>query len=136
MDNEYYNFEIEKAVLYFVIFEKKKCKLKSEYFHSDKNKQIVDIINMLQSKNEEVGLLTIQLYSNEPKNMLEYISDLGNNIYGLTFETTYNSLKELYKRREIYKLLNKTKQQMPYKTWATDKIINHIIIELNKIKGE
>ena len=97
-----YDEEIEKAVLYYIIFEKEELSLSEKDFFLQKNKQIYKAIRKLKEKKEEISILTIQqkIKSND-KEVLKYLSDLANNVFGTSVEYAYKKLKDLSKKREL-----------------------------------
>lgn len=97
-----YDEEIEKAVLYYIIFEKEELSLSEKDFFLQKNKQIYKAIRKLKEKKEEISILTIQqkIKSND-KEVLKYLSDLANNVFGTSVDYAYKKLKNLSKKREL-----------------------------------
>ena len=55
-----YDEEIEKTVLYFLIFQKEELSLKETDFFMIRNKQIYNAIEELKGKKEEVNILSIK----------------------------------------------------------------------------
>lgn len=97
-----YDEEIEKAILYYIIFEKEELSLSEKDFFLQKNKQIYKAIRKLKEKKEEISILTIQqkIKSND-KEVLKYLSDLANNVFGTSVDYAYKKLKDLSKKREL-----------------------------------
>ena len=54
-----WNEEIEKAVLFYVIYEQEALVLNEDDFVSDRNRKIVRAINELKSRNEEISIFSI-----------------------------------------------------------------------------
>ena len=70
--------EIEKAVLYYVIFEHEEFILDENDFMSARNKKIIRAINELKAKKEEVSILQISSKIQADKNqVLKYLSSLS-----------------------------------------------------------
>ena len=100
-----YDEEIEKAVLYYIIFKNEELDIEESDFINMKNKLIAKAIEELKLKKEEISILSVQSkIKGNQKQILEYISNLGNNIYGITAEGCYNRLKELSKKRKVFEL--------------------------------
>ena len=100
-----YDEEIEKAVLYYIIFKNEELDIEESDFINIKNKLIAKAIEELKLAKEDISILSVQnkIKVNQ-KQILEYISNLGNNIYGITAEVCYNRLKELSKKRKVFEL--------------------------------
>lgn len=105
--------EIEKAVLYHIIFEKQECNLLEKDFVNLKHQKIIKAINILKNKKEEVSILTIKnMMEDKSKDILEYLSNLGKYIYNTSFETSYYILKKYTKKREIFELSRKIQTEI------------------------
>ena len=100
-----YDEEIEKAVLYYIIFKKEELDIEESDFINIKNKMIAKAIEELKLEKQDISILSVQnKIKGNQKQILEYISNLGNNIYGITAESCYNRLKELSKKRKVFEL--------------------------------
>lgn len=100
-----YDEEIEKAVLYYIIFKNEELDIEESDFINMKNKLIAKAIEELKLAKEDISILSVQSkIKGNQKQILEYISNLGNNIYGITAESCYNRLKELSKKRKVFEL--------------------------------
>lgn len=97
-----YDAEVEKAVLYAIIFEETELNIQEKDFVDVKNKEIAKAILELKKRKETVSLLAIQEVINGDKSkILNYISHLGDNVFGITGEQSFKKLKEYTKRREL-----------------------------------
>ena len=129
-----YDEEIEKAVLYYIIFKNEELDIEESDFINMKNKLIAKAIEELKLEKEEISILSVQSKTKvNQKQILEYISNLGNNIYGITAEVCYNKLKELSKKRKVFELAqiilaNVTEEE------NIDIYIQDCIDKLNKIE--
>ena len=102
--------EIEKAVLYYMIFEGCDLLIEVEDFASNKNRRIAKSIIKLQQKKETISLITVQNeIEGNKEGALEYISNLSQNIYGVDVETCYQKLKEYSKKRRALEILTRAK---------------------------
>lgn len=100
-----YNEEIEKAVLYYIIFKNEELGIEESDFINMKNKLIAKAIEELKLEKQDISILSVQSkVKGNQKQILEYISNLGNNIFGITAESCYNKLKELSKKRKVFEL--------------------------------
>lgn len=100
-----YDEEIEKAVLYYIIFKNEELDIEESDFINMKNKLIAKAIEELKLEKQDISILSVQnKIKGNQKQILEYISNLGNNIYGITAESCYNRLKELSKKRKVFEL--------------------------------
>lgn len=100
-----YDEEIEKAVLYYIIFAKEDLQVEEIDFINDRNIKIVRAILELKKEKKEISMLTIQskIKANH-KQVIEYISNLGNNIYGVNSDTVFNKLKDMTKKRKLFNI--------------------------------
>lgn len=126
--------EIEKAILYYIIFEQEDLEIDEKDFVNDRNKKISKAINELKKTKEEISLLTVQnkIKSSNQSDVLEYIASLGNNIYGSSVDILYKKLKDLRKQREVFDLAKKIQQEVR-DTENPDVFIEQQIQQLNKI---
>ena len=81
-----YNEELEKAMLYFIIFEKAEFELTENDFVSLINKKIIRAINKLKLSKQEVSMLSVSEQIKDEKNILEYLSELNAYTIGSTAE--------------------------------------------------
>ena len=97
-----YDAEVEKAVLYAIIFEEAELNIQEKDFVDIKNKEIAKAILNLRKRKETVSLLAVQEVVNGDKSkILNYISHLGDNVFGITGEQSFKKLKEYTKKREL-----------------------------------
>ena len=128
-----YNEELEKAMLYFIIFEKEEFELTENDFASITNKKIIRAINKLKLLKQEVSILNISNEIKDEKDILEYLSNLNNYVFGSSVESTYKSIKELTKKRETF-LLAKEIIKDTKETENIDLFIEKAISKLQKIE--
>ena len=129
-----YDEEIEKAVLYNIIFKKEELDIEETDFISTKNKLIAKAIQELKTEKEEISILSVQSKTKgNQKQILEYISDLGNNVYGTTAESCYNKLKELSKKRKVFELAQNILSNVTEEE-SIDIYIQNCIDKLNNIE--
>ena len=129
-----YDEEIEKAVLYNIIFKKEELDIEETDFISTKNKLIAKAIQELKTEKEEISILSVQSKTKgNQKQILEYISDLGNNVYGITAEGCYNKLKELSKKRKVFELAQNILSNVTEEE-SIDIYIQNCIDKLNNIE--
>ncbi len=94
--------EIEKTILYYLIFEKQEVDLIDNDFFLTKNRQIYKAIKELKRKREEVNMLSIkEQIKGKDIEILTYISKIAESKYGTSLEYAYKKLKELTKKREL-----------------------------------
>ena len=97
-----YDAEVEKAVLYAIIFEDTKLDIQEKDFVDIKNKEIAKAILELKKRKETVSLLAVQeVIKGDKQKILNYISHLGDNVFGITGEQSFKKLKEYTKKREL-----------------------------------
>lgn len=125
--------EIEKAMLYYLIFENYECELIDADFTTRLNKKIFKAIQNLKQAKEEITMLTVKNKLTDEKNILSYLATLSENIYSTTAESVYKKLIELTKKREMQKLLNESATKIK-DAENIDIDIEKVIKELNKIE--
>lgn len=126
--------EIEKAVLYYMIFERERFNLTEKDFINETHKKIIKAINDLNAKNNEISLLTIQNQTdNKNKNILAYMTDLGQYIHKTSPQTAYEILKKYTKQREIFELAKNMQFEIRDEE-NIDIYIEKTISELQKIE--
>lgn len=98
------DIELEKAILFYIIFQNEDYDLTEKDFIDYRNKLIIKAIMQLKAKKEEITMLAIneKLQNNE---ILEYLAHLGDFITTESAETIYYKLKEYTKKREMFDLL-------------------------------
>lgn len=125
-----YDEEIEKAVLYFVIIEKQDFDLNVDDFVCSRNRKIIIAINQLKAEKAEISILNVanKIKGNNSE-ILQYISDLGNFIYGTSAETAYSKLIDYSKKRQVYEMTKKLQE-----TITDDENIDNLIEKnINKL---
>ncbi len=129
-----YDEEIEKAVLYYIIFKEEELDIEEEDFINIKNKQIARAIKELKQEKQEISILSVQnkIQGNQ-KQILEYISSLGDNVYGITADDCYNKLKGLSKKRKVFELAQSILSDITEKE-NIDIYIQDCVDKLNKIE--
>lgn len=98
--------ELEKAMLYYLIFEHEDYLLDENDFVSERNQKIIRAINELKAENKEISILSIQakIKANQ-KQVLEYLSNLADYVILTSVDSVYNDLIELSKKRKMFRLL-------------------------------
>lgn len=125
--------EIEKAMLYYLIFENYECELIDTDFTTRLNKKIFKAIQSLKQAKEEVTMLTVQNKLTDEKDILSYLGTLSENIYGTTGDSVYKKLIELTKKRQMQLLLKESEKKIK-NSENIDIDIEKTIKELNKIE--
>lgn len=122
-----YDEEIEKAMLYYLIFEQEdtqELKISVDDFFNTKNRQIYKAIEDLRLERKEINIISIKdKIKGKETEILKYISNLAELKFGTSLNYTYNRIKELTKIRETIKI----NKEMLDKINSTDNI--EILIE-------
>lgn len=131
-----YDDEIEKSVLYYMIFEKEELQIEEKDFMNDRNIKIAKAIIQLQKEKKDISMLSVQskIRANQHQ-VIEYISDLGNNVYGSTAESSYNKLKTMRKKRDLFNLTKKITQEIEQQE-NIDEYMQDCIKNINEISKE
>lgn len=131
-----YDEEIEKTVLYYLIFEKEAINVDEEDFFLPKHKQIVKAILELKSKKEEINIISIKnKIKGKDIDILKYISLIAECQFGSSIQYAYKELKRLSKKRKLIKLSNEIKDNVESE-YEPEIYIEKIIKQLNEINQE
>jgi len=131
-----YDEEIEKTVLYYLIFEKEQINIDESDFFLQKHKQIVNAILNLKSRKEEINLISIKNSINgNNTEILKYISIIAESKFGSSIDYAYKELKRLSKKRKLLELSNKLKTEIENEK-EIEIYIEKVIKELNEINRE
>lgn len=105
--------ELEKTMLYYLIFEQEEYILDENDFVNDRNKKIIKAINELKAEHKEVSILAIKskIKANSAQ-VLEYITALGEYIKTTNAQSTYDQLMELSKKRKLIKLFQEVNSEI------------------------
>lgn len=128
------NEEIEKAVLFYIIFSEEQCDLSEKDFAKPIHQKIIKAINQLKANKETISIITIaNLVDDKTQNLLTYLSDLGQFVFNTSFDTAYRILKDYTKKREVYKLASDLIIDV-IKADEIDNLIEDNISKLEKIE--
>lgn len=128
-----YDEELERAMLYYLIFEQEQYSLSEEDFVNERNKKIIRAINELKAENKEISMLTIKSkIKANGKQVLDYIISLGDFIRTSSAENVYNSLMELSKKRKLLSVLQ-TKLQEVLECESVNILAEDIKTQINNI---
>ena len=96
--------EIEKAMLYYIVFEKEDYLLDEEDFVNERNKKIIKAINELKAEKQDISIMGIKskIRANG-KQVLDYLTTLGEYIRTTSVEEVYTRLIEMSKKRKLLK---------------------------------
>lgn len=126
--------EIEKAVLFYIIFKNELFDLSEKDFTNQCNKKIINAINELKAKQEKITMLTIQSkIDSDSSKILKYLSELGNYIYKTDAQTVYEILKDKTKKRELLELAKNIQKEIE-QIEDVDLYLEKSITEIQKIE--
>lgn len=134
-----YDTEIEKAMLFYIIFDNEQYELTEKDFVDERNKKIIKTINELKIQKQEVSLLALNEKMKDYA-MLEYVAHLGDYIQTSTPQMVYKRLKEYTKKRQIFNLAQKIQMEIgmenerKIENIEADVYIEKMISELQKIE--
>lgn len=101
--------ELEKAMLYYLIYEQEDYVLDETDFAFERNKRIIKAINELKAEKKEISIISLQSrISANNKQVIEYITSLSEYVYATTADYIYNQVIELSKKRKLMELLQKS----------------------------
>lgn len=126
--------EIEKAVLFYVIFESEDFILEEEDFVSSRNQKIVRAINDLKAEKEEVSMLNIcSKIKAKREQVLTYLTSLGDYLRTSTPESVYKQLIKMSKKRKLLELLKDSQIRIINDEEDIDILTQTLIQDINKI---
>lgn len=129
-----YDEEIEKAVLFYMIFKNEDFELDEKDFVNNKNKQIITAINQLKASKKMLSMLNIsEVIKTNRGQVLEYLSELGEYVFGTTAESAYNKLINYSKKRQVYELVRNVEEK-GFQEESSDVQIEKIIKDLKEIQ--
>lgn len=101
--------ELEKAMLYYLIYEQENYVLDETDFAFERNKRIIKAINELKAEKKEISIISLQSkISANNKQVIEYLANLNEYVYATTADYIYNQIIELSKKRKLMELLQKS----------------------------
>ena len=130
-----YDEEIEKAVLFYIIFDNAQYQISEDDFVNAMNKRIAIAINELRRLKEDVSMISIQSRCKENQNeVLAYISKIGDTVIrGLNNpDELYSKLIKLTQKRKIFMLAKKMQVEI-FEQEEADIYGQKVIDEINKI---
>ena len=127
-----YDEELEKIMLFHIIFNDYVCDLTEKDFVDSKNVMIIKAINKLKQEKQEINLINVQekIQKNNSK-VLEYLAKLGDYGIGTEADTIYNKIIQLSQKRAIYNLLKENIITVTEKT--PEETYTDLIDKTNKI---
>lgn len=126
--------EIEKAMLYYVVYEKEDYLLDEDDFINERNKKIIRAINELKAEKKEITTMSIKSkIKANGKQVLDYLTTLGEYIRTTSAEEVYTKLMEMSKKRKLLRLLETEKQEV-IDCENVDILAEKIIKDINKIE--
>ena len=94
--------EIERAMLYYIVFEKEDYLLDEEDFVNERNKKIIRAINELKAEKQDISMMSIKSkIKANGKQVLDYLAVLGDYIRTTSADDIYSRLIELSKKRKL-----------------------------------
>lgn len=127
-----YDEELEKIMLFHIIFNNYVCDLQEKDFTDSKNVLIIKAINQLKQENQEINLINIQEKIERNNNkILQYMASLGDFGLGTEADSVYNKIIQLSQKRAIYDLLKENIPMIVEKT--PEEIYTSLITKANEI---
>lgn len=126
--------EIEKAMLFYVIFQGEQYDLNENDFEKMAHKKIINAINQLKVEKSEISMLTVANKLQAP-NALKYLSYLGDYTYKASVNKVYEILKGYTKKRQLFEIA-KNMQKEILSEENVDAFIEKRIRELQKIEQQ
>lgn len=129
-----YDEELEKAMLYYLIYEQEEFLLDEHDFVNDRNQKIIKAINELRAEKKNISILSVQSKIRANQNqVLDYLTTLSEYVFGTNADTVYSKLIELSKKRKIFELLQQSINEVSTAE-SIDIFSQKIIKEINDIQ--
>lgn len=129
-----YDEELEKAMLYYLIYEQEEFLLDENDFVNDRNQKIIKAINELRAEKKNISILSVQSKIRANQNqVLDYLTTLSEYVFGTNADTVYSKLIELSKKRKIFELLQQSINEVSTAE-SIDIFSQKIIKEINDIQ--
>lgn len=125
-----HDFEIEKELLYYIIFENFDCNITVDDFVSTQNQEIAEVIINLKTQKEPLEMSVIAHKCKKPTEVLEYLSSIVDNLHVKNPINIYNEIVKMSENRATYRLMQMFQEQ--FKNGTANK--NDFMLELEKIK--
>ena len=131
-----YDEQIEKTVLYYLIFEKEQINVNEDDFFLQKHRQIIRAIQDLKNKKEEINILSIKnAIKGKDTEIFKYISIIAESKFGSSIEYAFKELKRLSKKRKLLKLSKEIQENIEEEA-EIEIYIEKKIKELSEINQE
>lgn len=130
-----YDEEIEKAVLFYIIFDNAQYQISEDDFVNTMNKNIAIAINELRKQKEDISMISVQSkFKTNQNEVLNYISKIGDSVIrGVNSpDELYSKLIRLSQKRKLLTLAKKMQIEIVDQEEA-DIYGQKIIDEINKI---
>ena len=126
-----YDEEVERAILFYIIFEQREFEFTEADFAIPMHKKLINAINKLKLEKKEISMITINEKLEE--DAIKYMAYLNTYIAGTDADALYESLKEYTKKRQIYFMANKIINEIK-SVENVDIYIEKLIAHLQKIE--
>lgn len=127
--------ELEKVMLYYLIFEEGQYLLDEDDFVNASNKKIIKAINELRAEKQEVSMLGVKSkIKADSSQVLKYLSGLSQYSFGTNPDDVYNRLVSLSKQRKVFDLLKKYVEEVK-ETEDINTFSEKIIKDINKVQA-
>lgn len=129
-----YDEELERVMLYYLIFENADYILDENDFMDYRNKRIIKAINELKAEKKEVSMLSIKAKEGSNSvDILKYLSELNTYALGTSEEETYNRIISLSKKRKTLEILKQSLDTIK-ETEDIDSFSENIIKKINDVQ--
>lgn len=127
--------ELEKVMLYYLIFEEAQYLLDEDDFVNASNKKIIKAINELRAEKQEISMIGVKSkIKADSSQVLKYLSSLSQYSFGTNPDDVYNRLVSLSKQRKVFDLLKKYVEEVK-ETEDINTFSEKIIKDINKVQA-
>lgn len=127
--------ELEKVMLYYLIFEEAPYILDEDDFVNTSNKKVIKAINELKAEKQEISMISVNAkIKADSSQVLKYLSNLSEYSLGTNPDDVYNKLIALSKQRKVFDLLKQYVEEIK-ETEDINTFSEKIIKDINKVQA-
>ena len=104
----FYDEDLERAMLHYIIFENYICDLEEDDFASARGKRVFKAIKNLKAKNKSIDISNIknEIKAKNDNDVIEYLSTLIDHVWGIEADSVFEKITEMSTKRKLVELLN------------------------------
>ena len=132
----FYDEELERAMLHYIIFEDFVCDLNQDDFVSPRAVRVFKAIQKIKLKNQRVDIINIrnEINAQNDVDVIKYLSTLVDYVYGIEAERVYEKIIEYSAKRKLLKILKNAEHDI--ENLKTEELIKSILDIQNRENKE